>query len=195
MPFLHPVPGCLLCPAWSRDIARLKRSSKPCCAPCCSSQYEKASCAELLSAGPIAHRDMGKTGLLASTNTVRCLGCAAGSQQESRVIHHYTDSWCLQAESERAHAGPGKTMKISSAWSSGSGPEFIFPATIQCLQTNQSALSRHSLSQPWQGPILLSEAGRTWAGSNLASTQVVLPATSFQVHKFVLLPPGTDKAQ
>lgn len=35
----------------------------------------------------------------------------------------------------------------------------IFPATTLCLQTNQSALSRHSLGRPCQGPILLLVTG------------------------------------
>lgn len=111
--------GCLLCPAWPRDTSGLWRSWKPCCAPGWANL-----CAELLSAGPVAHREMGKPVLRDSTVTARSPGCAASSQQEHCIIHRCTDSWCLQAELERARAGTGKAMKISSAISSGSGAKF-----------------------------------------------------------------------
>lgn len=122
VPFLRPVPSCLLCPAWPRDVARLKRSSKPCWAPRCSTSTRKPPVQSSRLQGP-SH-----TGTWAkqrdSTDTARCPGWAAGSQQGSCIIHHYTDSWCLQAETERAHPGPGKVTKISSTRSSGSGAKF-----------------------------------------------------------------------
>lgn len=88
---------------------------------------------------------------------------------------------CLKAQSESSHC-PQRPWKHLLYDHLALEPNSAIPATIQCPQTNEMASSRCSLSQPWQGVILLSKVGRTPAGHNLASTEAVrLSDDSFQV--------------
>lgn len=163
-------PNFPCCPLWGRDpgsafpapcswLPPLSCSAQRCCQapaelkalPCITLQ--QPGWESFLCRAPVC-RDTGKTGLWDSTATARCLGWAL-SRKAVLSVTTQTPGACKQSQRELMLA---QERSRNSLLHDRASQELnsVFPES-SVFKTNQSAPSRCPLSQPQQGPILLSE--------------------------------------